>query len=70
MSPVVRAESTHLGFVGSRFKVGHAYVSRGTAFTNDLYGHLMPGMEQAAAAKVDVAPKGVILTPEQTLFRK
>ena len=35
-----------------------------TAFTNDLYGHLMPGMEQAAAAKVDAALEGVITTPE------
>ena len=41
-------------------RLGHA----STAFTNDLYGHLMPGMEQAAAAKVDVALKGVISTPE------
>ena len=35
-----------------------------TAFTNDLHGHLMPGMEQAVAAKVDVALRGVISTPE------
>ena len=41
-------------------RLGHA----STAFTNDLYGHLMPGMEQAAAAKVDVALAGVILSPE------
>ena len=30
-------------------RLGHA----STAFTNDVYGHLMTGMEQAAAAKVD-----------------
>ena len=35
-----------------------------TAFTNDLYGHLMPGVEQAAAAKVDLALEGVISTSE------
>ena len=32
-------------------RLGHA----STAFTNDIYGHLMPGMEQSAAAKVDAA---------------
>ena len=47
-------------------RLGHA----STAFTNDLYGHLMPGMEQAAAAKVDVALKGVIPTPELAHSRK
>ena len=41
-------------------RLGHA----STAFTNDLYGHLMPGMEQAAAEKVGVALEGVISTPE------
>ena len=41
-------------------RLGHA----STAFTNDFYGHLMPGMEQAAAAKVDVALAGVISSPE------
>ena len=41
-------------------RLGHA----STAFTNDLYGHLMPGMEQAAAAKVDVALEGVISISE------
>ena len=41
-------------------RLGHA----STAFTNDLYGHLMPGMEQAAAAKVGVALEGVISTPK------
>ncbi len=36
-------------------RLGHA----STAFTNDLYGHLMPGMERAAAEKVDAALEGV-----------
>ena len=40
-------------------RLGHA----STSFTNDVYGHLMPGMEQAAAAKVDAALKGVITSP-------
>ena len=44
-------------------RLGHA----STVFTNDLYGQLMPGMEQAAAAKVDVALEGVISTPEYAL---
>ena len=39
-------------------RLGHA----STGFTNDVYGHLMPGMEQAAAGKVDVALQGVITT--------
>ena len=37
-------------------RLGHA----STAFTNDVYGHLMPGMERAAAEKVDAALEGVI----------
>ena len=41
-------------------RLGHA----STAFTNDIYGHLMPGMEQSAAAKVDAALEGVIIAPE------
>ena len=35
-----------------------------TAFTNEIFGHLMPGKEQAAAAKVDAALEGVIPTSE------
>ena len=45
-------------------RLGHA----STAFTNDLYSHLMPGMEQAAAAKIDVALQGVITTSNWTLL--
>lgn len=41
-----------------------------TAFTNDVYGHLMPGMEQAAAAKVGAALEGVILAPEMANFEE
>jgi integrase len=41
-------------------RLGHA----SSAFTNDVYGHLMPGMERAAADKMDVALEGVISTPE------
>ena len=37
-------------------RLGHS----STAFTEDVYGHLMPGMEQAAADKVDVALRGVV----------
>ena len=40
-------------------RLGHA----STAFTNDIYGHLMPGMEQPAAAKEDAALEGVIIAP-------
>jgi len=47
-------------------RLGHA----STAFTNDLYGHLMPGMEQAAAAKVDLALEGAILAPEMANFQE
>ncbi len=39
-------------------RLGHA----SSAFTSDYYSHLMPGMEQAAATKIDVALKGVIST--------
>ena len=41
-------------------RLGHS----STSFTEDVYGHLMPGMEQAAAAKVDAALEGVISTPD------
>ena len=41
-------------------RLGHANAS----FTADVYGHLMPGMEQAAAAKVEAALEGVIAAPE------
>jgi integrase len=41
-------------------RLGHASI----AITNDLYSHLVPGMEQAAAAMVDVALEGVISSTE------
>ena len=37
-------------------RLGHS----STSFTNDVYGHLMPGMEQETAAKVNVALEGVL----------
>lgn len=37
-------------------RLGHS----STSFTNDVYGHLMPGMEQETAAKVNVALEGVV----------
>jgi len=37
-------------------RLGHS----STSFTNDVYGHLMPGMEQETAAKVNVAFEGVL----------
>jgi integrase len=37
-------------------RLGHS----STAFTNDVYGHLMPGMEQETAAKVNTALEGVV----------
>lgn len=42
-------------------RLGHS----STSFTNDVYGHLMPGMEQETAAKVNAALEGVVtgLTP-------
>ena len=40
-------------------RLGHA----STAFTNDVYGHLMPGMERAAAEKVDAALETRTETP-------
>lgn len=41
-------------------RLGHS----STSFTEDVYGHLMPGMEQAAADKMDAALEGVISTPD------
>jgi len=38
-----------------------------TAFTNDVYGHLMPGMEEATAAKVNAAFESVIVGPAETI---
>lgn len=37
-------------------RLGHS----STSFTNDVYGHLMPGMEQETAARVNTALEGVI----------
>jgi len=47
-------------------RLGHASI----AITNDLYSHLMPGMEPAAAAKVDAALEGVISSTEIANFGK
>ena len=47
-------------------RLGHASIT----ITNDLYSHLMPGMEQASAAKVDAALEGVISSTEIANFGK
>jgi len=44
-------------------RLGHS----STAFTNDVYGHLMLGMEEATAAKVNAALEGVIIGPARPL---
>jgi integrase len=45
-------------------RLGHS----STAFTNDVYGHLTPGMEEATAANVNAALEGVIIGPARPLF--
>ena len=45
-------------------RLGHS----STEFTQSVYGHLMPGMAEAAAEKVDAALEGVISRPEMLKF--